>query len=164
MIRSKLLLFLVMISFQTCAQVESGTYNAMLKTILSHSVPEVSIKKLKDMIDVTLLDAREPAEFGVSHIANAISIGYDQFNVGTVKNLDKNSKIVVYCSVGYRSEKIAEKLKKEGFTHVSNLYGGIFEWVNQGNPVIDSNGQFTKRVHGYSKSWGIWLNKGEKVY
>ena len=116
------------------------------------------------MTDVTLLDAREPAEFGVSHIANAISIGYDQFNVGTVKNLDKNSKIVVYCSVGYRSEKIAEKLKKEGFAHVSNLYGGIFEWVNQGNPVIDSNGQFTKRVHGYSKSWGIWLNKGEKVY
>jgi len=33
----------------------------------------------------------------------------------------------VYCSLGIRSEVIAKKLKKAGYTNVFNLYGGIFE-------------------------------------
>jgi 3-mercaptopyruvate sulfurtransferase SseA len=66
--------------------------------------------------------------------------------------------------VGYRSEKISEKLKQAGFKDVSNLYGGIFEWVNQGNPVVDENGKITDNIHAYSKTWGVWLNKGVKVY
>ena len=47
---------------------------------------------------------------------------------------------------------------------VSNLYGGIFEWVNQENPVIDTTGNETKNIHAYNKTWGVWLNKGNKVY
>ena len=47
-----------------------------------------------------------------------------------VEDIARESTIVVYCSVGYRSEKIAEELDKLGFTNVSNLYGGIFEWIN----------------------------------
>ncbi|RYF52680.1 MAG: rhodanese-like domain-containing protein, partial [Cytophagaceae bacterium] len=35
---------------------------------------------------------------------------------------------------------------------------------NQGNPVVDSTGKPTRRVHAYSRTWGIWLNRGEKVY
>jgi rhodanese-related sulfurtransferase len=42
--------------------------------------------------------------------------------------------------VGYRSEKVTEKLQKAGFTQVSNLYGGIFEWVNQGYPIVNQSG------------------------
>ena len=47
---------------------------------------------------------------------------------------------------------------------VYNLYGGLFEWVNQGKEVVKPNGETTETVHAYSKSWGIWLKKGEKVY
>ena len=45
----------------------------------------------------------------------------------------------MYCSIGKRSEKVTQKLKKAGYNNVSNLYGGIFEWVNQGNEVVDTN-------------------------
>ncbi len=55
--------------------------------------------------------------------------------------IGEESKVVVYCSVGYRSEKIAEKLKAAGYKNVFNLYGGIFEWENQNLPVYDSNGE-----------------------
>ncbi len=91
-------------------------------------------------------------------------VGYDQCEMDRLKSIDRNKKIIVYCSVGYRSEKISEKLKQAGFTDVSNLYGGIFEWVNQGNPVVDEKGNVTPNIHAYSKTWGVWLNNGVKVY
>jgi rhodanese-related sulfurtransferase len=145
-------------------QVESKAYNVLLKTLLSHSVPEISVDQVSTRENVILLDAREYDEFAVSHLEGAHFVGYNNFTVDLVKSLDRNAQLLVYCSVGYRSEKIAYKLKSEGFKNVSNLYGGIFEWVNQGHPIVDSAGKRTKRIHGYTKAWGIWLNSGEKVY
>lgn len=146
------------------AQVESTAYDVMLKTLLSHNVSEVSVVKAKEMKRALFLDARELNEFQVSHINNARHVGYDKFDLTSLKDVDKNQQIVVYCSVGYRSEKIAEKLVQAGYTNVQNLYGGIFEWVNESLPVVNNQGNQTDRVHAYSKSWGIWLNKGTKVY
>jgi rhodanese-related sulfurtransferase len=163
--RSIVILFTSMFSFlQLPAQVQSSAYNLTLKTLLSHSVPEVTVPQVKDMKDVLLLDAREWNEYQVSHLKNSMFVGYDKFEIDKIKSVDKNQKIIVYCSVGYRSEKISEKLKEAGFTDVSNLYGGIFEWVNQGNPVVDERGKVTENIHAYSKTWGVWLNKGVKVY
>lgn len=150
--------------FYTAAQVQSTAYDLTLKTLLSHSVPEVSVSQVKEMPNVLLLDAREWNEFKVSHIKHARHVGYDHFDIGKLQSINKKQKIVVYCSVGYRSEKISERLKKDGFTDVSNLYGGIFEWVNQGKAVVDETGKVTENIHAYSKTWGVWLNKGVKVY
>ena len=100
----------------------------------------------------------------MSHIEGAIPVGYDHFELTNLPaNLAKNQPIVVYCSVGYRSEKVTEKLQNAGFQQVSNLYGGIFEWVNQDLPVKNDSG-ITQEVHAYSRSWGVWLKKGKKVY
>ena len=60
--------------------------------------------------------------------------------------------------------KITKKLKKAGYTKVFNLYGGIVEWVNQGLPVYDPQGNSTNKVHTYTKFWGKWLDKGVRVY
>ncbi|HZB11500.1 MAG TPA: rhodanese-like domain-containing protein [Chryseolinea sp.] len=137
----------------------------MLKTLLSHSVPEISVHQAAATREnIILLDAREHDEFALSHLEGAHFVGYHNFTIDSVKSFNKNAQILVYCSVGYRSEKVAYKLKSEGFKNVSNLYGGIFEWVNQGHPIVDSAGKRTKRIHGYTKAWGIWLNKGEKVF
>lgn len=158
-------LFFLMFSFLTStAQVESSAYNLTLKALLSHSTPEVSVAQVKALKDFLILDAREINEYEVSHIKNSVYVGYDKFTFEPLKDVSRNQKIVVYCSVGYRSEKIAEKLLQAGFTDVSNLYGGIFEWVNQGNEVVDNKGAKTDKVHAYSSTWGIWLNKGTKVY
>lgn len=144
-------------------KVNSGTYNLMLKTLLSHSVNEVSVSQTDTLKNVVYIDSREQAEYNVSHIKNAIWVGYNDFDTERMKEVSKNSKIVVYCSVGKRSEDIALQLKKAGYTDVANLYGGIFEWVNTGKPVYNQQGE-TNKVHAYSKTWGIWLNKGKKVY
>ena len=114
-----------------------------------------------------LLDARDEKEFNVSHLKNAIRVGYDDFKLNeTLKKLpeDKNTKIVVYCSLGIRSETVAHKLINKGYTNVFNLYGGIFEWKNANFQVVDTLGKPTEKVHTFSKNWSKWLKKGEKVY
>ena len=148
-----------------CAQkkVESGAYNMTLKALLSHSVPEVEVNDVADSSNIVFLDSRAKAEYEVSHIKGAKWVGYDDFDLARVRDVPKDKKIVVYCSVGYRSEKISEKLIADGFTNVSNLYGGIFEWKNQDKPVFIDSVE-TDSVHAFDKAWGIWLKKGEKVY
>lgn len=144
-----------------------------LHTVLSkfnkETIPYISVEELKMLQthrDFLLLDARERKEFEVSKIEGAIHAGYNQFLIRQFSNFvtDKNQLIIVYCSLGIRSEDIGEKLKEAGYTNVKNLYGGIFEWKNKNLPVFNQQGNETQKVHAYSKKWGKWLEKGEKVY
>ena len=78
-----------------------------------------------------------------------------------LEDIPKESNMVVYCSIGYRSEKIGEKLLRLGYKNVYNLYGSIFEWANDKYPLVGSNGKTTNRVHCYNKSWGKWVTNDE---
>ena len=111
-----------------------------------------------------LLDTRSLDEFEVSHLHDARFVDYQSFDKKRVEDLDRNTPVVVYCSVGYRSERIGEKLLAMGFKDVKNLYGGIFEWVNESHPVENSRGTPTDSVHTYNKEWSRWLIRGIKVY
>jgi len=144
-------------------KVSDAKFAEELSGLLSHSVPEITAQEAAAKRNVVFLDSRKADEFEVSHIKGAIRVGFSDFKMKHVKGLDKNAEIIVYCSVGYRSEKISEKLLKAGFTNVSNLYGGIFEWVHEGNAVENSEGN-TEEVHTYNEEWSQWLTKGKKVY
>ena len=144
-------------------QVQDKAFDKMLQKLLSHKVAEVTPVDISNTPEVLFLDAREQKEYDTSYIENAVWIGYNDFDIKRVGAISKDTKIVVYCSVGYRSEKITKKLSKAGYTDVSNLYGGIFEWVNQGNKVYGTAGE-TDNVHTFNKKWSKWLTKGNKVY
>lgn len=145
--------------------IKDKAFSNRLKVLLSHNVKEISVKDAaKIQHEVIFLDAREKNEYNVSHIKNAKWVGYQTFTSNTLKNVSKTKKIIVYCSVGYRSEKITQKLNKLGYPNVSNLYGGIFEWVNQENKVYNNQGAATLKVHTYNKMWSKWLKRGVKVY
>lgn len=163
--RSIILLFLLSSWLNTSAQTNSRAYGVMLEGMYKHTVPTLSCNELKkELKNIVLLDTRAKSEYDVSHLPNARWVGYDEFNLKLLTDVPKTTPIVVYCTVGVRSERIGEKLKAAGFQHVRNLYGSIFEWVNQGNTVVDNQGKPTPKVHAYSPAWGIWLTKGEKVY
>lgn len=148
-------------------KVKNPSYGLMLKTLLSHSVEETTVDDLEELEknNIILLDAREKREFEVSHMNNAQWVGYNDFSPKRVKDIPKDAKVIVYCSVGYRSEKVSEQLLDLGYTDVSNLYGGLFEWVNQGNEVVTEDST-TEKVHAYDKLWGIWVDteKDNKIY
>lgn len=141
----------------------------LLQTHNSQSIPYISVEELRmlQMNDtVVILDARELNEFLVSHISSSKNIGFNNFSSEEkqLQELSKNTPLVVYCSVGIRSEQIGEKLKKSGFTNVRNLYGGIFEWKNKKYPVIDSTGIETENIHTFSKMWSKYLQAGNPIF
>ena len=149
---------------KTLAQtVGNKDFAVLLDNLLKHTVPEVSAKQIVESKNVLFLDARKKMEFDVSHIENAIWVGYLDFDSCKLIGIDKQQPIIVYCSVGFRSEKIAEKLISSGYKNVKNLYGGIFEWVNSGYDIVNTQGK-TNEVHTFNKDWSKWVLKGEKVY
>jgi len=162
-----LLLTLVATMSLNAQNVQNKSFDRMLQKLLKGDVPTLSVGQVDSMQmknkKIIFLDTREKREFDVSHIKNAIWVGYDEFSLDKLKGIDRNATIVNYCSVGARSEKITRKLQDEGFENAYNLYGSIFEWVNSGHKVVDSNQRTTERVHTYSKLWGVWLKQGKRV-
>lgn len=148
------------------AQVKNPAYRAMLSGLYKNTVPLISVQEASVATNqnFVFLDTREMEEYNVSHIKDATWVGYDDFSPSRLAGISPDSPIVVYCSVGYRSERIGEQLLTLGFKDVYNLNGGIFEWVNQKNPVVENNNQPTDKIHAYSKTWGIWISNGQKVY
>ena len=118
---------------------------------------ETLAKRVRSEDHLLILDARKSEEFAVSHIFGAVRVDPDAPKFNSLL-LPKDRDIVVYCSVGYRSAKIASELQKLGYERVFNLLGGIFQWANRGQPVFQGKTAATK-VHGYNKKWGRLLKK-----
>lgn len=143
-------------------------YDRLLRTLYRETVPLVQPAALAASLQqapdsVTVLDARTPAEYRVSHLAGARFVDFATFEQNTFAGLPRNRPVVVYCAVGYRSERVGERLLALGFRDVRNLYGGIFQWVNEGRPVVNAQGP-TADVHPYSALWRPWLTRGRPVY
>jgi rhodanese-related sulfurtransferase len=164
MIKRFLLFFILLSPLFLFAQVKNQDFKEMLDNMYSHTVPLISVDSLKHLKKVYLLDTREKEEFEVSHLKNARNVGFIWFDMRKVYDIPKDATVVVYCSVGYRSEKIGEKLIKDGYQNVYNLFGSIFEWSNEGNPLYKSSGVQTSEIHTYNKKWSKWVERGTKVY
>lgn len=151
---------------KVAGQFTEQEFAEMADQMAKGKVTDLTVDELKQVSAPTavLLDTRERNEFDVSHLADARWVGFKDFDLSRVDDLPKDAVIVTYCSVGYRSERIGEKLQKAGFQNVVNLKGGIFDWVNKGNSVVDGQGQPVKQVHGYDEKWGKWLKKGRAVF
>jgi rhodanese-related sulfurtransferase len=101
-----------------------------------------------------LIDARGPEEFALSHLAGARRLpGPDASGAA---GLAREAAIVVYCSVGYRSARLARSLRQAGFTDVRNLEGSLFRWANQGQPLAGT-GYARPRVHPFHPCWALLL-------
>lgn len=132
-------------------------------------VVQVPIESLRERLGEPdaplLLDARPPEEFALGHLAGArCAADLDRALAGVAPD----DEIVVYCSVGMRSSALAQALTERGFTHVANLEGGIFRWVNEGGATWASGaegGSDTRvdAVHPYDERWGTLLAPGKNA-
>lgn len=161
--------FAVAVNAQNAAipQVNDPLFQTEIKQTISFTIPTINVDAFAMAKDNYLvLDARKREEYEVSHIPGAQFIGYRNWDKSVLTGVAKEQAIVVYCSIGYRSEKIGEQLKELGYTNVQNLYGSIFEWANQGCPLVDKEELPTNTIHTYNKQWSRWVkNKSiEKVW
>ena len=107
-----------------------------------------------------LLDARRLEEFRVSHLAGAEPVEPlgrvpGEALTDLVSRLrGRADPVVVYCSVGYRSARLAEALTRAGVPSVYSLRAGIFGWALDRRPLDgDANG----RVHPFNALFGLLL-------
>ena len=74
----------------------------------------------------------------------------------------KEKELVFYCSVGYRSSILLERVQQQaldaGVVSLANLRGGIFRWYNERRPLHDGTGK-VDTVHGYDAFWSRLLKK-----
>lgn len=100
-------------------------------------VPQVTPAQLSIVRDnVTVLDVREQEEVACGHIPGSTSIPLGQLPF-RLDELEPRRPVVVACQSGRRSQQAAEMLTVAGFM-VSNLAGGMNDWVSDGRQTVGS--------------------------
>ena len=88
------------------------------------------LKKMYDQNeDFVIVDMRNGYEAKIGRFKSAVTLTMKVFKelpkiVDELK-IDKNKKVVTYCTGGIRCEKASALLKKRGFTNVYQLQGGV---------------------------------------
>jgi rhodanese-related sulfurtransferase len=127
-------------------------------------MPSEAHETLKKNPDAIYLDVRTEGEFAAGHPADAINIpvmvakgvGQMQLNLEFVdvaeKVLPRDTKLVVGCLAGGRSQRACEMLEEAGFTDLTNVVGGfggqrdasgqivVKGWKDSGLPVTNDLG------------------------
>ena len=129
-------------------------------------VPQMDIAhylKHKNSPSLVLVDGRSPTEQAVSMIAGALT--QREFEAALKDSRGgslKNKKIVIYCTIGARSSRYAQSLRKKGL-QAYNLHQGILGWAWAAQN-FEKDGLKTKKVHVYNKAWNFLPEDYEGVY
>ncbi len=138
----------------------------LLKKSLRHKFTKIEWISTNELADwlankrrptPVLLDVRTPDEWNVSHLPGARRVDPNAAAENVAAGLSKETPIVTYCAVGYRSGELAERLRAAGFTNVRNLEGSIFQWANEHRPLVRED-ERVGTVHPYNPFWGRLLN------
>uniref|UniRef100_A0A7C5Y588 Molybdopterin-synthase adenylyltransferase MoeB n=1 Tax=Caldiarchaeum subterraneum TaxID=311458 RepID=A0A7C5Y588_CALS0 len=100
-----------------------------------HITPEELHGKLQKGEKIFLLDVREPVEYEICHLENAVMIPLSKLPE-KVNQLSLTDEIVVYCHTGVRSSMAVKLLRDLGFRRVRNLAGGIDAWAERIDPEM----------------------------
>ena len=102
-------------------------------------IKDLTPKQFKDYLlddEVILVDVREQWEFDICQIKGAILIPLGEISL-SYENLDKDSKIALYCHSGIRSMHVADFLLSKDFDSVANLQGGIDAWAQEIDTTVE---------------------------
>ena len=138
-------------------------------------------EKTDSKIYHVVLDCRRKDEYEVSHLPNSKNLHFQtdeesliDFLKGEISkqctsdSCNEELNVVCYCSLGYRSSILAQKV--ENLTRndpnlrlknikVWNLEGSIFKWANESRPLKDLNEKPTTSVHPFSYTFCMFLER-----
>ena len=142
---------------------DSPAWQATLRLVRDDfpGVPHMTTAQLAERLEedptsVLLLDARSLEEYEVSHLRGAVNAETTRAALEVLAEVAPEPTVVVYCSVGYRSSELADRLLEHGRGSVFNLEGSIFRWANEGRPVYRGD-ERVYEVHPYDDGWGRLL-------
>ena len=163
---------------------ENARRRAALETTVAKftddAVPSMTVREVLNVINnqeesakrtVLFLDCREKEERAVSIIPGASSA--EEFEDDFEKQQDdgKETIVVCYCTIGYRSQKKVQELSKRlarsrPDVKAYNLSGSIVAWTHETDApkLLDpKTGKETNRVHTYGKTWALQSVEYESV-
>jgi len=102
-------------------------------------IQDFAPKEFQDYLvdnEVILIDVREQWEFDICQIKGSILMPMGEIAESYV-NLNKDSKIALYCHSGIRSMHVADFLLSKGFQSLANLQGGIDAWAQEIDTTVE---------------------------
>ncbi len=121
-----------------CGLPGASAISTQTESAVKNGIPQMTVRELnrrrENGEDHLLLDVREPYEYQIAHLGGHL---IPQSEVpARLNELDKDREIIVHCRSGVRGQRVAELLRQNGFTRVSNLAGGILAWSDEIDPGI----------------------------
>jgi adenylyltransferase/sulfurtransferase len=80
--------------------------------------------------DIYLVDVREPAEWEIVRIPDAVLIPKGELPA-RLSELPQDKPVVLYCKTGVRSAEALALLKNAGFSDAKHVQGGVTAWQTQ---------------------------------
>ncbi|XP_038058886.1 uncharacterized protein LOC119730173 [Patiria miniata] len=167
----------IRMKFPTVKLVTTSTLQKWMDGVENTDMPDSAASTAGKHSKLIVIDARPDLEYGISHIAKSINVNFETEDMESVKILmmqEANcqspeqvaARVVLYCSVGYRSSVLADKLQKATkpdpaykYWNFFNLEGSIFKWANENKPLVDQQGQPTNYIHPFNSLWGKLVDK-----
>ena len=86
--------------------------------------------------DTLMLDIRSAADFKTGRVLNSKNIPFAELGK-RLSDLQKHrdKPVVLICKTGQTAGSAANMLRKDGYTKVYRMTGGMVEWTNQGLPL-----------------------------
>jgi rhodanese-related sulfurtransferase len=98
------------------------------------NVDVATVRALQERDDVVLIDVREPEEYAAGHITGVRLIPMGEVP-SRLNEIPTDKTVIVTCRSGNRSGQITDFLRRNGFTRVHNMQGGLLAWQEAGYPV-----------------------------
>jgi monothiol glutaredoxin len=106
-------------------------------------VYQMSVTELKEKLDnnsVILIDVRGSEECALASLDAARPMNSDTMT--EIEAMPKDTPLAFICHVGNRSQVAAEHFRKNGYSNVSNVVGGIDAWSKEVDPKVPQYGGF----------------------
>lgn len=108
--------------------------------VAQRGVKEIDARAAVQLInhqDAVVLDVRDDSDYAEGHLPNSKHIPTEKIeDRWTELQKFKEHPIVVIYRGGVRSGRVSSVLKKNGFTQVHNLMGGIDAWKRANLPIV----------------------------
>lgn len=128
----RILIIIIGCFFISCNAWKSGKNFSY--TELNYSDFENKLDKDSNFI---IVDVRTPKEYRNGHMKNATNVSYFGTTfTDSVKLLNRNKTIYMYCQTQHRSPLASRKMKKLGFKKIIDLKGGFMKWENNQMPIV----------------------------
>ena len=144
MIRSFIILYIIL--FFSCQNTQKEKFR---------NIDIIEFHEIASASNITILDVRTSQERAHGYINNSTHIDfYDDSFLDKVNLLNKKKPIYIYCKLGGRSTKVAEKISQLGFKDIYNLEGGFITWSGHNLPFeFKSENKLDNLSQGFTKAY-----------